>query len=122
LDGAVRGVFDRAETLRAELRKSLEEKEGEEERKKREQRRKARAVVVRVLGTPATVRKLVREGKEDEAKALWDGTLIVLERWKERGVGGNDVQDCIDDGEAALKGEHPKKKDGLEISRNEVES
>jgi hypothetical protein len=29
----------------------------------------------------------------------------VLERWRERGVGGEDVVDCIEDGDSAIKGE-----------------
>jgi hypothetical protein len=73
-----------------------------------------------VLETPGRVRALVKEGREDEAREIWRKTRVVLERWRERGVGGNDVADCIEDGDAAIKGEPPsersweaKKKDSL---------
>lgn len=105
LDGAVRGVFDRAEGLRAELRRELDKRNGGVvDRGEIEQRRKTRMVVEKVLKTPAKLKELIEEEREDEAKELWQKTLAVLERWKERGVGGSDVQACIDEGEVALQG------------------
>lgn len=103
LDLAVRGVYEMAEGLRGEIRRDLGE--GWEER------RRVRETVGRVLGVPARVRGLVGDGREDNARVLWAETLVVLERWRERRVGGKDVQDCIDEGEAALRG---GKKDGEE--------
>ncbi|KAG4436390.1 hypothetical protein IFR05_008113, partial [Cadophora sp. M221] len=76
-----------------------------EETERVERRRKTRVVVERVLGTPERVRGLVREGKIDEAKVLWEKEKKLLERWRERGVGGPDVAECIEDGETALRGE-----------------
>lgn len=108
LDGAVRGVFDRAEGLRAELRRDLENRNGGISREEMERRRKTKIVVERVLRTPARIWELMKDEKEDEAREIWRRTLKVLERWKERGVGGSDVQECIDEGEAALKGVQSK--------------
>lgn len=122
LDAAVRGVFERAEALRGELRKELEGDEGGRKvREEVERKQRVRVVVERVLQTPAKVRVLMNEEKEQEAREVWKKTLMILERWKERGVGGSDVQDCIDDGEAALKREElPDKK--TEASRQDTES
>jgi hypothetical protein len=111
LDPAVEGIFRRAEEIREGMRLALpegqkKEKEMSEEEKRVEVRRKkTRDVVLRVLETPEKVRTLVAAGKMEEARAMWEPTLELLEKWKERGVGGPDVADCVEDGEAALRGE-----------------
>jgi hypothetical protein len=122
LDPAIRSVYERAETIKGELRRGMSEEQrremeiGEEERGKVDRRRKAREVVVRVLDTPEKVRRLVSEGKEDEARRVWESSLALLERWRERGVGGSDVLDCIKDGEAALRGEPPSEKSWVNVN------
>jgi len=121
LDSAVRGVFERAEGLRGELRRELDKRNGGIGREEAERRRKTRTVVERVLRTPARVRQLVSGGQQDEATELWQKTLIILERWKERGVGGSDVQDCIDEGDAALKSTDLKS-DTQDDSRQDLKS
>jgi len=116
LDPAIASIYARAEAIKEELRASMPEARrrememGDEERVELQRRRRRKEVVLRVLETPERVRGLVSDGRGDEATKLWEGTLALLERWKERGVGGEDVQDCIDDGEAALRGEHPNEK------------
>ncbi|RDL31785.1 uncharacterized protein BP5553_09187 [Venustampulla echinocandica] len=108
LDLAIEGIYERAEGIRGHLRDSLEKGAGEEEQRRRD-------VVRRVLDIPEKVRLLVDDGKTEEAVRVWEPTLKVLERWKERGVGGTDVQDCIDDGEAALRGEPAREKSWINI-------
>jgi hypothetical protein len=116
LDPAIASIYARAEGIKEELKASMPEatrKEmelGPEERKELLRKRSRKEVVLRVLETPERVRSLIKEGREEEAKKVWETTLALLERWKERGVGGEDVQDCIDDGEAALRGEPPNEK------------
>jgi len=129
LDPAIRSVYERAETIKSELRKGMSESQrremevGEEERGKVEKRRRAREVVVRVLDTPEKIRRLVSEGKEDEARTVWESSLTLLERWKERGVGGSDVLDCIEDGEAALRGEPANEMSWVNVkARRELKS
>jgi len=63
-----------------------------------------------VLETPERLRQLVAEGKEEQARREWEKPLMLLERWKSSGLGGTDVEDCIEDGEAALRGEPPNEK------------
>jgi len=121
LDPAIASIYERAEGIRGELRGVVPEgvrremEMGGEERERLQAKRRAREVVGRVLDMPENVRSLVKEGKEEEAKRLWDQSLRLLERWRERGVGGNDVQACIDDGEAALRGEPPNEKSWVSI-------
>lgn len=120
LDPAIKRIYEMAEKVRGEMRVSGDEgTEGgllsEEEREDERKREKARQVVLRVLGTPETIRGLVKDGKDDEARSLWEPTLKLLERWKDRGVGGPDVLDCIEDGEAALRGEPSSEKSWVNV-------
>jgi hypothetical protein len=120
LDPAIKRIYEMAERVRGEMREharegSEAEKGSEGEREKERKREKTREVVLRVLGTPEKIRELVKDGKDDEAKTLWEPTLRLLERWKERGVGGPDVLDCIEDGEAALRGEPPSEKSWVNV-------
>ncbi|KAL2072462.1 hypothetical protein VTL71DRAFT_11805 [Oculimacula yallundae] len=105
----VEGVEELVERVRKGVEGLRRDSEGGEDRKeeieKAERRRKTRLVAERVLGTPEKVRNLVRDGKSEEAKALWEHEKRLLERWRERGVGGPDVAECIEDGERALRGE-----------------
>ncbi|KAH8789875.1 Vps51/Vps67-domain-containing protein [Hyaloscypha sp. PMI_1271] len=114
LDPAIARIYEMAEKVREEMRGQVEkggvEGGDEEEREKESRREKMREVVIRVLGTPEKMRALVKEGKEEEARTIWEPALTLLERWKERGVGGPDVVDCIEDGEAAIRGEAPSER------------
>lgn len=114
LDPKIRGIYRKAVDIRGEWREGVEEmSEGEREAvKERERRRK---VVERVLDTPERIRWLVGEGKNEEARSTWAHTSRLLERWRERGVGGDDVLDCIEDGEAALRGEPAGEKSWVNI-------
>jgi hypothetical protein len=128
LDPAIASIYARAEAIREELRASMPEAKrrememGAEERRELLRKRRRRDVVVRVLETPEKVRGLVADGREEEARKLWETTLALLERWKERGVGGDDVQLCIDDGEAALRGEPPSENSWSSIKEDTKES
>lgn len=102
LDPAIAQIYSRAEAIKEEMRASIAPVEKSDEEKKRA---KARAAARTVLDIPERVRGLVGEGKEEEARKLWEGALRVLRSWEERGVGGEGVRVCIEDGEKALKGE-----------------
>lgn len=127
LDPAIASIYERAETIKSELRDSmpewqrrereLEASEREESRTKARTKSRTKEVVLRVLNTPEKVRGLLNDGKENKARKLWEETSRLLERWKERGVGGDDVQNCIDDGEAALRGEGPNEKSWVNTQR-----
>ena len=121
LSPAILEIYERADKLKSELRASMtpmqraEAEMSEEERAKREKRERQREVVRFVLGMPERLRVLVKEGKEEEASREWERPLALLTAWKDRGVGGTDVDDCIEDGEAALRGEPPGEKSWVNI-------
>jgi hypothetical protein len=103
LDPAISSIYERASGLKEDLRGGLEGG-GREEVERGKRRQRAREAVMRVLDTPGRLSELVKEGKGGEARKEWEPVKAVLESWKEQGKGGEDVQKCIDEGEAALKG------------------
>ncbi|KAG9243977.1 Vps51/Vps67-domain-containing protein [Calycina marina] len=128
LDPAIAGIYERAEGIKEELKESMSALDrkrmemGEEEKEAEKRKQRAREVVGRTLDTPEKMRGLVEDGKKDEARILWASTLALLKRWKERGVGGENVQDCIDDGKAALRGETPSDKSWVNVKAARTQS
>lgn len=116
LDPAIASIYERAAQIKSELRSSMTPAQRAKaelsalDREKLARKLKSKALVNQILDTPQRLRILVAEGKVDEAKVEWKGPEEILMRWKEEGRGGVDVQDCIDDGEAALRGEAPNEK------------
>ncbi|KAH8590878.1 Vps51/Vps67-domain-containing protein [Bisporella sp. PMI_857] len=121
LDPAIASIYERAEGIKEELRESMtagerrEREMSKEDREEMQRKKRAREVVEKVLDTPEKLRWMVESGREDDARILWASTLALLKRWKERGVGGEDVQVCIDDGESALRGEPPNEKSWVHV-------
>lgn len=121
LDPAIAHIYDRANTVKQELSASMgdEEKQrarmGKDEIAAMERRRRAAKTAGEILDVPERVRRLVQEGEEGEARELWEKTVHILQKWKQSSQGGVEVQYCIDDGEAALKGELPGEKSWVNI-------
>jgi hypothetical protein len=121
LSPAIAEIYERADMVKAELRASMtpaqrsDAEMSEEERARAAKLARPRDLARQVLIVPERLRELVGEGKVDEARAEWEAPLALLRRWKEEGKGGVDVQDCIDDGEAALRGEPPSEKSWVNI-------
>lgn len=122
LSPAIAEIYERAHTLKSELRTSVmplepkEAKENDVDELAAAKQARARNIACMVLNTPERLRLLVAEGRIEEARRQWQAPLALLERWKAEGKGGNDVQDCIDDGEAALRGEPPDEKSWININ------
>jgi vacuolar protein sorting-associated protein 51 len=121
LSPAIAEIYERADSVKAELRASMtpaqraEAEMSEEQKAKAAKLARSRELARRVLAVPERLRGLVREGKVEEAKAEWEAPVALLRRWREEGKGGDDVQDCIDDGEAALRGEPPGEKSWVNV-------
>ncbi|KAF7882962.1 hypothetical protein EAF00_011451 [Botryotinia globosa] len=121
LDPAIASIYERAEKIKVELKEGIPESQrrlmemGVEERAAFQKKQNMRKLVLQVLETPEKLRSLVAGGNEDEARLEWDKVSTLLRRWKERGAGGSDVQACIEDGEAALRGEPPNEKSWVNI-------
>lgn len=69
----------------------------------RARKRRMRELVSEVLEAPGRVRALVQEGKFEEAEEAWRLPRKLLLKWKDRGLGGGDIDTCLAEGEAALK-------------------
>ncbi|KAK4143051.1 Vps51/Vps67-domain-containing protein [Dichotomopilus funicola] len=109
LEGVVEGIYKRAAALREELRAEVErveaakKEESDEEKRKREKVERTRELAREVLQVPERLRRLMDEGKVDEAKTEWEAPRRLLVRWRELGVGGDDVGVLMDEGDAILR-------------------
>ncbi|KAI1819917.1 Vps51/Vps67-domain-containing protein [Xylaria intraflava] len=110
LDPAIAKIYSQASEIREALRKSVPEpteaRRAEEEALQR--RLRTRQLAIEVLETPDKIRALVSEGRLDDAREAWKLPRKLLLVWKEQGVGGGDVDECIADGDAAILGEPSK--------------
>ncbi|KAI1744915.1 Vps51/Vps67-domain-containing protein [Xylaria scruposa] len=110
LDPAIAKIYNQASEIRNSLRESVAEpteaRKAEEEIQQRRQR--TRQLAIEVLDTPDRIRELVAEGRLDDAREAWKMPRQLLLVWKEQGVGGSDVDECIADGDAAIRGEPSK--------------
>ncbi|KAI1809387.1 Vps51/Vps67-domain-containing protein [Poronia punctata] len=110
LDPAIGKIYSQACEIRDSLQKSVPEpteaRRAEEEAIER--RRRTRELAIEVLDAPDRIRALVAEGRLDDARDAWKMPRRLLLVWKEQGVGGTEVDDCIADGDAAVRGEPGK--------------
>lgn len=105
LDPAIAHVYSQASSIRDTLRQSAPKpKESGSREEEQARKRRARELVAEVLQTPARVRTLMQDGKTEEAREAWRLPKKLLLTWKEKRIGGTDVDACLADGEAALKG------------------
>jgi hypothetical protein len=105
LDPAMAQIYSQASSIREALRQTVPPPDSEEGKKRKAEaaRRRTKQLATEVLATPERLRTLVKDGKLSEAKKQWELPRELLVSWQEKGVGGDDVQACIDDGDAALK-------------------
>ncbi|RDA87024.1 hypothetical protein CP532_3245 [Ophiocordyceps camponoti-leonardi (nom. inval.)] len=101
LDPVITQIYSQASSIRESLRESMPAPESEEA-KARARRRRSRQLAIEVMATPPRLRLLVRDGREDEARRQWELPRRLLVAWRDKGVGGDDVQTCIDQGDAVF--------------------
>ncbi|KJZ76761.1 hypothetical protein HIM_03638 [Hirsutella minnesotensis 3608] len=108
LDPAIAQIYSQASSIREAARQSVPAPDTDEGKSREAQarRRRTRLLAVEVLAVPQRLRDLIQEGKVDEAKKEWELPRKLLVSWRDKGVGGDDVQTCIDEGDAAIT---PKK-------------
>jgi vacuolar protein sorting-associated protein 51 len=68
-----------------------------------------------VAAMPQKLRTLVEEGRMEEAKEAWVRPRKLLLIWKGKGLGGPDVQRCLDAGDGVFE-------ESASESESEVES
>ncbi|KAI1411970.1 Vps51/Vps67-domain-containing protein [Hypoxylon sp. FL1857] len=110
LDPAIAQIYSQASAIRDSLRKSVPPPDASRAEAEEARRRRARTkqLAVEVLDAPDKIRALVSEGRLEDARQAWKMPRRLLLVWKEQGLGGVDVDTCIEDGDAALKGEPSK--------------
>jgi hypothetical protein len=108
LDPAIAHIYTQASSIRDALRQSIpppdSDATGPGDAEAEQRRRRTRELAVELLATPPRLRALVRDGKVQEAREQWERPRQLLEAWREQGLGGDDVQACIEEGNAALVG------------------
>ncbi|KAK6206755.1 hypothetical protein QIS74_13243 [Colletotrichum tabaci] len=106
LDPAIAGIYAQASSIRDSLRKTVAPPDSveREDEAAAVRRRRTRQLAKEVVGTPERLRALVREGKIEEARKEWEMPRRLLEVWMEKGVGGQDVVECLEEGDAVFGG------------------
>ncbi|KAK8050463.1 hypothetical protein PG994_012193 [Apiospora phragmitis] len=107
LDPAIAQIYSQASSIRESLRGQVPppnptKKAAEEARQKKI---RTKQLALEVLETPDKIRALVNEGRLEDARQAWKVPRKLLVTWKEKGLGGSDVEACIEDGDAAVQGE-----------------
>lgn len=104
LDPAIAQIYSQASSIREALRASIPPPDSDESKAQEAEARKKRTrdLAAEALATPGRLRALVKEGRVEEARAQWEMPRRLLVSWKEKGVGGDDVQGVINEGDAAL--------------------
>ncbi len=109
LDPAIASIYEQANGIREELRKAVRpptERDGESgDGEVLHTRRRTRELAAEVLQVPGRLRALVDEGSLEEARREWELPRRLLVRWKEQGIGGDDIDALIEEGDAALRDE-----------------
>ncbi|GAO19561.1 hypothetical protein UVI_02062250 [Ustilaginoidea virens] len=104
LDPAIAQIYAQASSLREKLRASVPAPDSDEGRRREAElrTRRTRELAVEVAATPQRLRHLVEGGKMQEAKRQWEMPKRLLVSWHQRGIGGDDVQAVIDEGDAVF--------------------
>ncbi|KAI1849712.1 hypothetical protein JX266_004661 [Neoarthrinium moseri] len=107
LDPAIAQIYSQASEIRDSLRQAVPKTTASQEEAEEARQRKLRTqhLALHVLETPDRVRALVNDGRLEDARQVWKLPRKLLQTWKEQGVGGDDVDACIQDGDSALRGE-----------------
>ncbi|KAF3763768.1 hypothetical protein M406DRAFT_293428 [Cryphonectria parasitica EP155] len=106
LDPAIAQIYSQASSIRESLRKSASKPEDSTKAyEDRAKKTRTKELVSEVLEAPERIRALAQAGKTEEAEEAWRLPRQLLLRWKERGLGGADIDVCLAEGEAALKDE-----------------
>ncbi|KHO01021.1 Tetratricopeptide-like helical [Metarhizium album ARSEF 1941] len=104
LDPAIAQIYSQASSIRERLRETVPAPDSDQGRRRAAglRRQRTRELAVEVLATPRELRRLVGEGKIQEARRRWEMPRRLLSVWRDMGVGGDHVQTCIDEGDAVL--------------------
>ncbi|KAF4951943.1 hypothetical protein FSARC_12768 [Fusarium sarcochroum] len=105
LDPAIAQIYSQASSIREALRETVPSPDSEQGKKREAEarQRRTRELAAQTLATPERLRGLVSEGKLAQARKEWAMPRKLLQSWKEKGIGGKDVEECIEEGDEALR-------------------
>ncbi|KAI5466849.1 Vps51/Vps67-domain-containing protein [Mariannaea sp. PMI_226] len=105
LDPAIAQIYSQASAIRETIRQTIPDPESEEgqNREAEARQQRTRELAAAVLATPERLRTLVKEGRLEQARREWQMPRRLLVAWKEKGVGGADVDECLEEGDEALR-------------------
>ncbi|GJN71513.1 Vps51/Vps67-like protein [Purpureocillium lilacinum] len=105
LDPAIAQIYSQASSIREAARASVPAPDTEQGQKREAdaRRRRTKELAAEALAMPSRLQALAREGKMEEARRKWELPRKLLVSWKEKGVGGDDVQALIDEGDAIVR-------------------
>ncbi|KAJ6783976.1 hypothetical protein PWT90_06391 [Aphanocladium album] len=119
LNPAIAQIYSQAADIREALRQSIPAPDSDQGKKHiaAQRRKRTRDLAVQVLATPPRLRLLVKEGKLAEARRQWERPRRLLQMWQDKGIGGDEVQACIDEGDAAVAAPSQPSSDGSASTR-----
>ncbi|KND92931.1 Vacuolar protein sorting-associated protein 51 [Tolypocladium ophioglossoides CBS 100239] len=105
LDPAMAQIYSQACSIREAARETVPAPDSDEGRRREAEarRRRTRELAKTALATPRRLQELAREGRMEEARRQWELPRRLLMAWRERGVGGEDVQAVIEEGDAVVR-------------------
>ncbi|KAF4983743.1 hypothetical protein FDECE_17237 [Fusarium decemcellulare] len=122
LDPAIAQIYSQASSIREALRETVPAPDSEDGKRRETEARQQRTkeLAAQVLATPERLRGLVKDGKIAQARREWVMPRKLLESWKEKGIGGKDVEECLEEGDEALRQDEAKSSaSSPRISRDE---
>ncbi|POR31135.1 Vacuolar protein sorting-associated protein 51 [Tolypocladium paradoxum] len=104
LDPAIAQIYSQASSIREAARETVPAPDSDEGKRREAEarRRRTRELAKAALATPQRLRELAKEGKMEEARRQWELPRKLLVAWKDKGVGGDDVQAVIEEGDAVV--------------------
>ena len=128
LDLVVAKIYEQANGLREGLRKEVPpppgkvdgagKEKGKEEETNLDRRKRTRELAREVLEVPGRLRGLMEEGREEEARKEWEMPRRLLERWREKGLGGPQVDALIEEGDAIVRNDESDSGSGSESGQS----
>src|SRR5690349_8713807 len=105
LDPAIAQIYTQASSIREAMREAVPEPGSDEAKAAEAAARRARTkqLAKEVLATPERLRQLAAEGRTDEARREWETPRKLLLVWRRNGVGGEDVESCLEAGDAVFR-------------------
>ncbi|KAK0673647.1 Vps51/Vps67-domain-containing protein [Cercophora samala] len=105
IDLVVGRVYDMARGLREEMRGHVDEEKQRRDREESTKRKRTRELVREVYRGMERMRGFMQQGQREQAEKEWELPRRLLVKWKEMGVGGDEVGELLREGDGILRGE-----------------